>query len=266
MASVAALVAEPESGPVLGDEIVLLQRAVNQLQAVQLRRLGRFDRQGGPLEEGARSAVAWLRHRGNMAGSAAAARVAAARMLPELEETREAFEAGEITFAHVAVITKCARDVGRERFGEGEQILTQLAREADPRRLGYAARYLRSLVDPDGALDEYRDHQERRRFHLGQLPNGMFHAEGLLDAEGGVTLQTALNALMPPRAADDGRTGPQRRADALTELARMALDGGTLPSSHGQRPHLVIYSDSERLEGPVELVGAGTIPRKVALR
>ena len=266
MAAVAAVVADAEPGPVLGDEIVLLQRVINQLQAVQLRKLARFDRQGGPEAEGARSTAAWLRYRGNLAGSSAAARVAAARMLPELEETRAAFEAGEITFGHVAVITKCARDVGLERFAEGERILTRMARETDPKNTAYAARYLRSALDPDGALDEWRRDQERRRVHLSQLPGGMFYLEGMLDAMSGVTVQTALESLMKPLAPDDARTAPQRRADALTELARMALDSGTLPSSHGQKPHLVIYANNERLEGLVELAGAGPIPREVALR
>jgi hypothetical protein len=266
MAAVATVVAEAEEGPALGDEIVQLQRAMNQLQAVQLRKLRRFDREGGPAAEGARSTTSWLRYRGNMAGSSAAARVAAARMLPELEETRAAFEAGDITFGHVSVITKCARDVGLEQFAEGERILTQMAREADPKAVAYAARYLRSVVDPDGFLEEWRHNQERRRLHMSQMPNGMFHMEGVLDAESGVTVQTALDALMKPRGTEDHRTGPQRRADALTEVARMALDSGNLPSSHGQKPHLVIYANNEELSGLVELAGAGPIPREVALR
>ena len=105
MEAIAELVAEGTDGPALGDEIVLLQRGINQLHAVQLRELVRFDRQGGPEAEGARSSAAWARYRLNMAGSVAAARVSAARVLPELDETRAAFEAGDITFGHVAVIT-----------------------------------------------------------------------------------------------------------------------------------------------------------------
>ena len=266
VAAVIAAVAEPQVGPVVGDEIVILQRAINSLQALQLRLIGNFDREGGPEAEGARSAAAWLRYRGNMAGSSAAARVAAARMLPHLDEVRTAFEAGDITFGHVSVITKCARDLGLEQFGEGERVLTGLAREADPKQVAYAARYLRSVLDPDGSLDEFRYDHERRRVHLSQLPSGMFYLEGMLHAEGGVTLQTALDALMRPVAPDDNRTATQRRADALTELARMALDGGALPGSHGQKPHLVIYASNERLEGLVELAGVGPIPREVARR
>src|SRR5207248_5561455 len=53
----------------------------------------------------------------------------------------------------------------------------------------------------------------------------------------GATLQTALDALMTPPAADDRRSPRERRADALTEMARRQLDLGELPWVGGQKPH-----------------------------
>jgi hypothetical protein len=52
--------------------------------------------------------------------------------------------------------------------------------------------------------------------------DGVFYLNGRLDAEGGATLQTALNAVSGPPSADDKRTPKQRRADAAVELARPA--------------------------------------------
>jgi hypothetical protein len=91
----------------------------------------------------------------------------------------------------------------------------------------------------------------------------MVTISGLLDPVGGATLMSAIDALTePPRAEScrrgtcghddcapsrpdihDDRLWPQRRADALVELARRALDSGALPQVAGQRPHLVVTLD-----------------------
>jgi Domain of unknown function (DUF222) len=62
---------------------------------------------------------------------------------------------------------------------------------------------------------------------------GMVAIDGLLTPEAGETVLTALEPLARPAAADDQRSGAQRRADARTELARRVLEGGRLPR---QRP------------------------------
>jgi hypothetical protein len=68
--------------------------------------------------------------------------------------------------------------------------------------------------------------------------DGLYYLDGVLDTEGGALLRTALDAVMGPPVKDDERTPAQRRADALTDLARRQLDGGELPVVGGQRPHL----------------------------
>jgi hypothetical protein len=75
----------------------------------------------------------------------------------------------------------------------------------------------------------------------------MFVIDGLLDAEGGAALRTALNALEEKWDVGDERTGSQRRADALVELARQRLDAGTLPDVAGQKPHLSITAHASTL-------------------
>ncbi len=224
-----ALVAEPELGPVLGDELVEINRLITRLEAIKLRKLGRFERDGGPAADGALSTVAWLRHRCRMSPSAASAVVRSARILPALHQCRDEFEAGEISAAHVNVITQCADTVGLDRFGEGEKILVELARQTDPKNLSWAGRYLRNVLDPDGAYEDYERNHDRRRVFLSQMLDGMFVLQGQLDQEAGAILVTALEALMPPPAPDDHRTAPQRRADALAELARLRLDSASCP-------------------------------------
>jgi hypothetical protein len=64
----------------------------------------------------------------------------------------------------------------------------------------------------------------------------MVALHGLLDPEAGQTLLAALEPLARPANGEDPRSSDQRRADALTELARRALEGGQLPQTGGVRP------------------------------
>jgi Domain of unknown function (DUF222)/HNH endonuclease len=78
---------------------------------------------------------------------------------------------------------------------------------------------------------------------------GMVAVNGLLEPEAGQTLAAALEPLARPANADDSRSGGQRRADALTELARRHLEGGRLPRSGGVRPQLLVTVDLDTLLG-----------------
>ena len=60
--------------------------------------------------------------------------------------------------------------------------------------------------------------------------------DGLLEPEAGQTLLAALEPLARPADANDSRSGSQRNADALTELARHALEGGRSPRPVGSGP------------------------------
>jgi hypothetical protein len=61
--------------------------------------------------------------------------------------------------------------------------------------------------------------------------------------------------LARPADADDARTGSQRNADALAELARRSLEGGWLPKAGGARPQLLVTVDLETLLGRPGAVG-----------
>jgi hypothetical protein len=112
---------------------------------------------------------------------------------------------------------------------------------------------------------------EHRSLYLSQTYDGLFRIDGWLDGEGGAALQTVLDSLMGPPAADDNRTAPQRRADAMVDLARRQLDGGGLPEVGGQKPHLMVTVDMATLaKAPgspaAELEWAQPIPAETARR
>jgi hypothetical protein len=72
---------------------------------------------------------------------------------------------------------------------------------------------------------------------------------GLLEPEAGASVLAALEPLARPAGADDARTGSQRNADALTELARRSLEGGWLPKAGGVRPQLLVTVELDSLLG-----------------
>jgi hypothetical protein len=99
----------------------------------------------------------------------------------------------------------------------------------------------------------------------------MVAIDGLLEPEAGETLLTALDPLARPTHAEDDRSGSQRRADALTELARRALEGGRLPNSGGVRPQLTVTIDLASLLGRDGTPGGtgawtGPLPAETARR
>src|SRR5256885_7478606 len=105
---------------------------------------------------------------------------------------------------------------------------------------------LETGTGPEGRGGEAHRAYGRRYLHLGEPMDGLIRLDGLLDAEGGATLRTALNAFMLPGKEDD-RTPGQRRADALIEVCRQR--GRPSADGAGPRPQLIITASVDTLAG-----------------
>ena len=255
----------------MADDQIALQRIGSRLQAETLRRLRRFDRGQGYANTLALSAKAWLRWKCNLDPDAASRQVDIARQLESLPLTCKAFADGDISFTHVSLIANTAKRLGDRMDPEAEGVLVKLAAEVDPRRVRRAATMLRHCLQPDEVLKDANEQHQRRFLHLSQTFDGMFRVDGELDAEGGATLQAAINSAMGPPAADDNRTPAQRRADAWVDIARRQLDCGRLPQVGGQKPHLMVTVDMATLtkaagSQAAELEWAQPIPAETARR
>jgi hypothetical protein len=79
--------------------------------------------------------------------------------------------------------------------------------------------------------------------------DGTWALDGTLDPEGGAVLQTALAAVEGRPRPDDPRTASERRHDSLIQLGHHRLNAGDLPTSGGQRPHLIVSANVETLAG-----------------
>src|ERR1700694_479158 len=210
----------------LGDDLKGLSRVGSRIDAESSRRLHHFDKNQGYAPSGALSAQAWLRWQCNLTSATASEHVQVSRQMASLPQTEAAFSQGEITFRHAALIARTAGQLGEKFDSQAETILVNAAKELDPWRLKRATLFLRHHLEPDGVLADANEAHERRFLYLSQTYDGIFRIDGWLGGEGGAALQTALDSLMQPPAVDDERTGAQRRADALVDMAPRPPRGG----------------------------------------
>ena len=255
----------------MGEDLKALERLGNRVQAESIRRLKRFDSGRGYTTYNSFSAASWLRWQCKLTGAAAMNRVGVARRIDGLPQTQAAFAQGSISLRHAALIATTSEQCGAEFGEQAEAVLVEAATTSDPYQLRGSCLRMRHYLEPEGVLKEAKDLHEQRNLHLSQSLDGVFYLDGQLDPEGGATLQSAIDSLMGPPAADDHRTAAQRRADALVEAARRLLDGGDLPQRAGQKPHLLVNVDMNTLSKqphsqPADLEWAQPIPAETARR
>jgi len=234
---------EPLTDTALAEGMVELRRTMDRLEFQFSRRLWLFSKRRGYITLGFVSLIAWLRRACRLMPGVAMQHSEVARNLPSLPQTSAALASGEIGFHHAAVIARSVTEVGAEAIVEEESRLVRAAHNLDPKYLSYLTRRLRYSIDPDGTLAHSNDQYDYRYLHLSQTLDGVFYLDARLDAEGGATLRTVLNALEPNGM--DERSGSMRRADALVEMARKQLDAGTLPEVGGQKPHLSVIASAD---------------------
>ncbi len=273
-AAVDALVDESIDGVsthALGADLIDIRRSIDRLEAEFVRRLHRFHHGRGAQADGGGSTVSWLRASCGMTAKAAAYRVHLARTLGELPATLDSARAGRASFSNVTMIAHLAEDVGVEQVAPLESILVGAAETLEPGAMRTLTQATRLRLDPDGVLADDNHAHERRWFECEQTYGGVFVLRGELDAEGGALVKTAIDALSHGMSRGETRTGSQRRADALVDLAATQLRCGDHRDVHGQRPHLTVTVSADTLRScadgtPAELSGVGPIHPETARR
>jgi len=255
----------------LAADLIDIRRAIDRLEAEFVSRLHRFHSDGGALADGGVSTVSWLRSHCGMTVKEAAYRVHLARTLGELPATLDSARAGRASFTNVTLIAHLAEDVGVEQVAPLESILVGAAETLEPGAMRTLTQAVRLRLDPDGVLADDNHAHERRWFECEQTYGGVFVLRGELDAEGGALVKTAIDALSHGMSRGETRSGSQRRADALVDLAATQLRCGVHRDVHGQRPHLTVTVSADTLRSgagaqPAELSGAGRIHPETARR
>ena len=145
------------------------------------------------------------------------------------------------------MIAHLAEDVGVAQVAPFESILVGAAETLEPGAMRTLTQATRLRLDPDGVLADANHAHERRWFECDQTYGGVFVLRGELDAEGGALLKTAIDALSHGMRRGETRSGSQRRADALVDLAAPQLRCGDHRDVHGQRPHLTVTVSADTL-------------------
>ena len=212
---------------------------------------------GAEADQQIGSTAAWLRGRLRMSSSTAARAVRTARALfrGPLTQTAQALTSGEVSVAHAQVLAQGTQHLPDHITAEAEPVLVQAARQLDPGQLRRLTGHLLQVADPDSADKDRQRRHARRGLWLAPTFEGMVAVDGLLEPEAGQTLLAALEPLARPADATDTRSGSQRNADALAELARRHLEGGRLPQVGGVRPQLTVTVDLDSLLGHPHAVG-----------
>jgi uncharacterized protein DUF222 len=202
--------------PSAGDELLALRRRIDALELEFSRKAFAFAESREWDAEGFNTALDWLRITCHMTSTVAADRLAVGERLGELTQSVQAMDAGEIGFAHVAVMARTANAI-RAEFDETR--LLDLAREFSPGKFHYKCMHYRHSVD----AESYAKGQEKlyleRSLRLSTAEDGCLLISGVLDPAGGAAVRTALEPLARLSGAHDDRKLEQRNADALVELA-----------------------------------------------
>ncbi len=273
----ASSAASASSAGVVADQVVdvlaSLQGLVAQAEALTLQVIREADRQDLGRQVGATSTGNWLSGRLRIRPEVAGRSVKLARDLElNLPVTREALASGAISLDHAAVVARSVgnlpKEAGPDLRREAEQVLVDQARVFHPKDLARLGRKVLEVVDPELAdrvlakqlADEEAKAEREREVWLYEDPYSVSTwLRGKLDPVTTEMLRTALEPLAKPMptTADgpDPRSRSQRLGDGFAELLRRYLNAGASPTQGGERPHVVITIDHDRL---VNGTGTGT--------
>jgi hypothetical protein len=226
------------------------RRELDALEAEWLREVAAFDRSGDWRVDGYLNSAVAIRTACRMNEGVARGYVELARKLETLPVVAGAYGNGEISQRHAAVIAGACTPKRARAIANVEAELVEVARSYAPRTLSGFVRHLTDAIDGDGGAATDQALYERRALYLAPTLDGSYDIRGTCDQITGLALQTALDAEMQrDLRPHDPRLTPQRRMDALSNLARHSLDRGELGEAHGIRPHINVVIDLDELPG-----------------
>ncbi|MBM4587779.1 DUF222 domain-containing protein [Rhodococcus hoagii] len=242
--------------PDLVRSVIEMSREIERLEALRAVAVAEIDERAASFDTlGFRSVKQWLAANTLLEVPAAARILALGRMLARQPEIADAFNAGDISAEHAALIGKFCETPPRgmpvEALDACRKVLLDAA--SGPAATTTTVRTCISRLERIFESDELppSEDTERNEFHASKTLNGRVAVKGDLDAVTGEMLLTALSALTKPRNPIDDpaekRTPARQRADAFAEILRRYLDSGDAPIEGGERPHLSLHVNAADL-------------------
>src|SRR5258708_12824854 len=141
----------PRLGEELGPALIRLRRTINQDELEFSVRAGGVAQTDELEWQGFDSPTAWLKANCHISGGAAAARICVGQQLEHIAQSSAAMAAGEIGFAHFALIAQTSAAVG-ERLDQ--TALLRQARKHTIARFHDDCYHARPAADPKGCAKE----------------------------------------------------------------------------------------------------------------
>lgn len=182
---------------------------------------------------------------------------------------RDAFGAGGLSRSHVELLRRVDNSRTRHRLVEAQDHLVEAAAACTWREFGQVLRYWVLAFDPDGPAPE--DQVAARFCRIGKASEGSVTGSFRLDPVAGQALLSAIEQqeqrlFRADTEAGTMRSAPQRRADALVEVAvrGAARPDGTIPAP---LVHLVLSEQVAEalLTGDEAALDAESIDRRCEL-
>ncbi|WP_407341511.1 DUF222 domain-containing protein [Pengzhenrongella phosphoraccumulans] len=228
----------------------------DRMQAIATRALPVVECEVPWNVSGARTFPTWLARRAHLTYAKAKRMTRLAHALrDELPLTAAAVVSrgeGRVSVEQAEILTTAAAtsDVRRVVLADpdapvGERFLLDQAAQVSADTLRMLARRWAAAADPEADERGYTGATEREFFDVSATTGGC-HLSGFLTTEHGQGLLVALQAVQAVQgvpAAGDDRTASQRRAGALSDLARLTLDQGLTGKGSSVRPHISVLVD-----------------------
>ena len=260
LADVTAAVSSETSGPVAREALVEALALGRQVDLAICLLTERVDRSGEFGADGSMSMAAWLRNEGHASRGWATLRIHTGRDLADiLPATRAAWAAGDLGLEHAGHIRRAVDGLSPAQTACLDKALARAAATVSPAELADIAARLKEELAPEVCEKDRDDKAARQSVHLSDVGDGG-RLDGDLDAESTAILRAALDKYMP--APDPELKTSQRRATALIEMARQALDFGTSHPGGANKPHLVISLSADQL---ADSLGVGYLPDRGTL-
>ncbi len=276
--AIARLAQEPldVADAALSERLQLLSSAAERLNAELIRTAAAWDARTAWAADGARSAQSWIAFHTQTTSGRAQRLVRCARHVRRRERTAKALAEGTIRAEHVDALARAAEHGRDKLYAAHEATLLDIAATHPPSIFRVLAQRWSHYADDELDRGDPYAKYERRRVHLSPTWGRMGALSGLLDPEATSIIAKALEAYDhpdPKGGPAPARTKAQRRADALLEMAKVAL------SARGERGAVVtgadVVVDIETLGGatPDDLTrarrdvdGIGAVAREVIER